>query len=129
MDCVLPVLLAVESQMVYWIVGGIAGAVLGLVVLLVGVTYFPLWFQAYMSGANVSIWSLIGMSFRRVNSRVIVRAKIMAMQAGIGGERDTGISTRRIEALYLAGGNVPNVIQALIAAHRAGIDLDFDRGA
>jgi uncharacterized protein YqfA (UPF0365 family) len=53
----------------------------------------------------------------------------MAMQAGIGAERETGITTRRIEALYLAGGNVPNVIQALIAAHRAGIDLDFDRGA
>jgi uncharacterized protein YqfA (UPF0365 family) len=129
MDCLLPVLLAVENQVLYWVVGAVAGGILALVLLLVAVTYFPLWFQAYMSGANVSIWSLIGMSFRRVNSRVIVRAKIMAMQAGIGHERDTGITTRRIEALYLAGGNVPNVIQALIAAHRAGIDLDFDRGA
>ena len=58
----------------------IAGGFLAWVLL----TYGGLWFQAYMSRANVSLPSLIGMSLRRVNSRVIVRAKIMAMQAGIG---------------------------------------------
>ena len=91
--------------------------------------YGGLWFQAYMSRANVSLLSLIGMSFRRVNSRVIVQAKIMATQAGIGREDRTSITTRRLEAHYLAGGNVPNVITAIIAAHRADIDLDFDRAA
>ncbi len=69
------------------------------------------------------------MSFRQVNARTIVQAKIMAVQAGIGTERVTGITTRRLEAHYLAGGNVPNVIRAIIAAHRADIDLDFDRAA
>jgi len=53
----------------------------------------------------------------------------MAMQAGIGPERETGISTRRLEAHYLAGGNVPHVIRAIIAAQRADIDLDFDRAS
>jgi uncharacterized protein YqfA (UPF0365 family) len=53
----------------------------------------------------------------------------MAMQAGLGNDPSTGITTRRIEAHYLAGGNVPGVIRAIIAAHRADIDLDFDRAA
>ena len=66
---------------------------------------------------------------RQVNARTIVEAKIMAMQAGVGTDPDTGITTRRLEAHYLAGGNVPRVIHAIIAAHRADIDLDFDRAA
>ena len=82
-----------------------------------------------MSNANISLLSLIGMSLRQVDARVIVQGKIMAMQAGIGTEPGTGITTRRLEAHYLAGGNVPNVIKAIIAAHRADIDLDFDRAA
>jgi uncharacterized protein YqfA (UPF0365 family) len=82
-----------------------------------------------MSSANISLLSLIGMSFRKVDARLIVQAKIMSVQAGIGPESQTGVSTRRLEALYLAGGNVPNVIKAIIAAHRADIDLDFDRAA
>ena len=77
----------------------------------------------------MTLLSLIGMSLRRVNTRVIVQGKIMAMQAGIGTESETGVTTRRLEAHYLAGGNVPKVIRAIIAAHRADIDLDFDRAA
>ena len=88
-----------------------------------------LWFQAYMSNAQVTMFSLIGMSLRQVNRAEIVQAKIMAMQAGIGTDPETGITTRRLEAHYLAGGRVLNVISAIIAAHRADIDLDFDRAA
>ncbi len=91
--------------------------------------YGNLWFQAYMSRADVSLLSLIGMGFRQVNSRVIVNAKIMATQAGLDTNRKNGITTQRLEAHYLANGNVMNVIHAIIAAHRAGIDLDFDRAA
>jgi len=91
--------------------------------------YGSVWFQAYMSNARVGFASLIGMSLRQVNSSVIVKARIMALQAGIGNDPHTGITTRRLEAHYLAGGNVPNVINAIIAAHRADIDLDFDRAA
>ena len=81
--------------------------------------YGKLWFRAYMSNARVSMLSLIGMTFRQVNARVIVEAKIMAMQAGIGAHPDTGITTSRLEAHYLANGNVPSVIHAIISAHRA----------
>jgi uncharacterized protein YqfA (UPF0365 family) len=91
--------------------------------------YGRLWFQAYMSNARVSLLGLVGMSLRQVNARVILQGKIMALQAGVGSDPRTGITTRRLEAHYLAGGNVPGVINAIIAAHRADIDLDFDRAA
>ena len=91
--------------------------------------YGKTWFQAYMSSADVSMPALIGMGFRQVNSRLIVQAKIMAAQAGLDINRRTGISTQRLEAHYLAGGNVTNVILAIIAAQRAGIQLDFDQAA
>ncbi|NLE39264.1 MAG: flotillin-like protein FloA [Pirellulaceae bacterium] len=113
-----------------WVIAIVAAAILFVLIALIVVgTYWSLWFQAYMSRANVSLLSLIGMTFRQVDARTIVQGKIMAMQAGIGTEGETGITTRRLEAHYLAGGNVPNVIRAIIASHRADIDLDFDRAA
>ena len=106
----------------------IAGAaiVLGLAaltMLLLVFNYGQLWFQAYWSKAHVSFASLLGMSLRKVNARTIVQARIMATQAGLGPD----ITPRRLEAHYLAGGDVPRVIRALIAAQRADLDLDFDR--
>ena len=112
----------------YLLAGTIAIAFLFLFVVTF-LVYWKLWFQAYMSNARVGFLSLVGMSLRQVNSRVILQAKIMALQAGVGSDPQTGITTRRLEAHYLAGGNVPNVITAIIAAHRADIDLDFDRAA
>jgi uncharacterized protein YqfA (UPF0365 family) len=99
------------------------------VMAIVTFNYGKIWVQAYFSRANVTLLSLIGMSFRRVNKQVIVQGKIMAMQAGIGQEVETGVTTRRLEAHFLAGGDVLKVIRAIIAAHRADIDLDFDRAA
>jgi uncharacterized protein YqfA (UPF0365 family) len=104
----------------------VAAIVLGLAaltMLLLIFSYGQLWFQAYWSKAAVTFMELVGMTLRKVNARTIVQAKIMATQAGLG--RD--ISCRRLEAHYLAGGDVPRVIRALIAAHRADLDLDFDR--
>jgi uncharacterized protein YqfA (UPF0365 family) len=111
-------------------VGAVAIALIAAFVLaLVFFSYGKLWLQAFVSNAHVGMLSLIGMSLRQVHARTIVDAKIMAMQAGVGTDPTTGITTRRLEAHYLAGGNVPRVIHALIAAHRADIDLDFDRAA
>ena len=126
MDFTPPLLFAQTAPVIF---GGAVFLAFAAVVVMIVWMYGGIWFQAYMSDANVSLWSLVGMSFRRVNSRVIVQGKIMAMQAGIGSERESGVTTRRLEAHYLAGGNVPNVIRAIIAAHRADIDLDFDRAA
>jgi uncharacterized protein YqfA (UPF0365 family) len=102
---------------------GLVLAVFALTMLLLIFNYGQLWFQAFWSKAPVTFLELLGMSLRKVNARTIVQAKIMATQAGLG--RD--ITARRLEAHYLAGGDVPRVIRALIAAHRADLDLDFDR--
>ncbi|MEM7474552.1 MAG: flotillin-like protein FloA [Planctomycetota bacterium] len=88
-----------------------------------------LWVQAYFASARVSMFSLVGMYFRQVKAPMIVHAKIMAAQAGLDIRSANAIQTQRLEAHYLAGGNVMNVIQAIIAAQRAGIDLDFDQAA
>ncbi len=125
----LPVLLAQAPANLWWIIAVVVALGFAAILAIIMLIYWNLWFQAYMSNANVSLLSLVGMSFRQVDARTIVQAKIMAMQAGIGTERETGITTRRLEAHYLAGGNVMRVIQAIIAAHRADIDLDFDRAA
>lgn len=108
---------------------GIFGGLILLVLVIAFITYGKLWFQAYMSSADVSMLSLIGMHFRQVRPSIIVQAKIMASQAGLNINRRNGISTSRLEAHYLAGGDVLRVINAIIAAQRAGIDLDFDRAA
>src|SRR5690606_483438 len=114
----------------FWIYFGIAVLALALVVMaVILLSYGTLWFQAYMSCADVSLWSLIGMDMRRVRKQLIVDAKITAAQAGLDINRQNGITTRRLEEHFLAGGDVHRVIRAIIAAHRAHIDLDFDRAA
>ena len=111
-------------------IGGlVVVAIFALLLVVALVKYGSLWLQAYMCGADVSLLSLIGMSFRQVNSSTIVSAKVMGTQAGLNIDRQRGMSTARLEAHYLAGGKVLHVLRAIIAAHRAGIDLDFDRAA
>ncbi len=122
-------LLADQSGFSLWVAVLIVLLFLGFILAVIGFNYGKLWVRCYFSRANVTILSLIGMSFRRVNSQIIVTGKIMAMQSGIGSEQETGVTTRRLEAHFLAGGDVLKVIKAIIAAHRADIDLDFDRAA
>jgi uncharacterized protein YqfA (UPF0365 family) len=105
------------------IFGLIIGALALLVVMAVLARYFGLWIQCKMTRAGISMLNLVMMSIRKVNPTVIVRSKIMAVQSGV--TDSYSISTRALEAHYLAGGNVPNVIRALVAAHRAGIDMDW----
>jgi uncharacterized protein YqfA (UPF0365 family) len=85
--------------------------------------FINLWIQAYLSKAPVSLFSLVGMQLRKVNPSVIVRGVVSSVQAGIP------ITTRDLEAHYLAGGNVLKVVSALIAADRANLGLDFRRAA
>ena len=86
--------------------------------------YLRLWLQSYASSAGIGLFDLVAMSFKKVSPTVIVRSKIMAVQAGLGDA--SGITRQALEAHYLAGGRVPLVVQALIAANKAKIDeLDF----
>ena len=83
--------------------------------------YFNIWIQARTSGAPVGFLDLVGMSFRKVDAAVIVRATIMAKKAGLA------LGSGDFETHYLQGGDVEKVINALIAAHKANIPLDFRR--
>ncbi len=96
--------------------------VIGIVILVTGLLvlkFARLWLQAYFSRANITLAELIGMWLRKVDSRTIVLSKITAIQAGLQ------LTTQDLESHYLAGGRVPNVVRALIAANRANILLDF----
>ncbi len=79
--------------------------------------FFRLWLQAKLSRADVKFSELIGMWLRKVDTKTIVLSKITAIQAGLT------LTTRDLESHYLAGGRVPNVVRALIAANRANIEL------
>ncbi len=89
------------------------------IIVAVVASFFRLWLRALLSGASVSMMSLIGMRLRNVNARIIVDSRIIAVKAGLN------ISTNELETHYLANGNVVKVVQALVAANKANIDLTF----
>ena len=107
-----------DSHVVAYVLIGII-AIIILFVLLLVVKFARLWLQAYFSRADVKLTELIGMWLRKVDSRTIVLSKITAIQAGLK------LTTKDLESHYLAGGRVPNVVRALIAANRANIELSF----
>ncbi|MEP7236064.1 MAG: flotillin-like protein FloA [Ignavibacteriota bacterium] len=103
---------------------GIIVACLFFLIFLLYMVPLGLWITALSSGVKVRIFGdLVGMRFRKVPPDVIVRSKITATKAGIN------VDIPSLEAHYMAGGNVPRVINALISAHKANIDLDFNRAA
>ena len=87
--------------------------------------YVPvgLWFTSVASGVPVSIGSLIGMRFRRVPPALIVNNLITARKAGLS------LTDDQLQSHFMAGGNVENVVRAMIAAQRAQIPLDWQRAA
>lgn len=99
--------------------------IIAVVVFLIILTYFipvGLFITAYFSGVKVKIFKdLVGMRLRKVSPYVIIRNLIAATKAGIS------LETAQLEAHYLAGGNVSNVVIALISAHKANLDLSFEK--
>jgi uncharacterized protein YqfA (UPF0365 family) len=83
-----------------------------------------LWITAFFSGVKVSIFrDLIGMRLRKVAPGPIVRGMITATKAGVP------LDISKLEAHYLAGGNVNKVIRALISADKANLGLLFEKAA
>lgn len=98
--------------------------IIGLPVLIVGgivLSFFSVWLRAALAGAYVGIVTLVAMRLRQVPYGLVVDARITAKKAGID------ISIDEIEAHFLAGGNVVPTVQALIAAQKAGIGLNWNR--
>ena len=83
--------------------------------------YGWLYIKSVASDAPVSFLQMIGMGFRHVDARTVVECRIMAKKAGID------IASSSLEAHQLTGGNINNVVRALIAASKANIELRFDR--
>ncbi len=102
-----------------WLLIGVLGIVL-LVLVIVLLKYLNLYIQSLLTKAGIGLLDMIAMNFRKVSPVIIVRSRIMAVQAGL-----LDVDQRNLEAHYLAGGNVINVVQALISADRAGLPLDF----
>ena len=98
-------------------------AVVVVVLLAIVFAFLKVWVRAWMSGAYISLFNLVGMKLRNVVPTLIVDARIRAVKAGLP------LSTDQLEAHYLAGGDVINVVQALIAADKANIELSFQRAA
>ena len=88
-------------------------------------SYVPLglWISARAAGVQLGIFNLVGMRLRRVVPSQIVIPLVKSIKAGLD------INANQLEAHYLAGGNVNRVVDALIAAHRADMNLKFERAA
>src|SRR5919109_2408639 len=103
------------------LIGFAVAAVVALVICIILFNFFGLWLRARIANAPVSMGKMVGMRLRRVPVGMIVDNRITAVKAGID------IPSDPLEAHYLAGGDVNQVILALIAADKAGISLDFNR--
>ncbi|MBA3238611.1 MAG: flotillin-like protein FloA [Parachlamydiaceae bacterium] len=96
--------------------------IVGLLLLSIMWKFLSLWFQAFVSGTRIPILNIVGMSLRKIPPRVIVNARITAFKAGL---KDVTVSD--LETHFLAGGHITEVVQALIAADKANIPLDWRR--
>ncbi|MBZ9632910.1 flotillin-like protein FloA [Clostridium sp. FP1] len=101
----------------------IIGVIACFVALFLSLVPVGLWISALAANVKVSFSTLIGMRLRRVSPKKIVLPLIKATKGGVE------VSVNQLEAHYLAGGNVEAVVNALIASHRASLDLPFERAA
>ncbi|MEM9253669.1 MAG: flotillin-like FloA family protein [Planctomycetota bacterium] len=112
--------------------GGVASVavVVGVVVCLVALIalafigrFFGLWLQALLAGHPVGLFELIEMWLRRIDPRMVVLTYLQARKAGIE------VSPAALKAHALAGGDVPGLVNTLVAAKREGLILGFDDAA
>jgi uncharacterized protein YqfA (UPF0365 family) len=103
-----------------WTVGYVLIGIFGLVLLFMFLKFGHLYLRSLFTHAGIGLIDMFAMTLRKVDPKVIVDARVMIVQARI-----ENIPVRDLEAHYLAGGKVMRVVQAIISAHRAGIDLDF----
>ena len=102
-----------------WIIALVFVLIIVLVFFIAAFQFIGLYIRALTSGARVSMLDLIGMRLRKVNADVIVQSRIRALRAGLPMEQAA------MESHVLAGGRLPNVISAMIAANSANIDLPW----
>lgn len=114
----LALLAEIGPKEAFYIVASVVALIVILVVLGIFASFFQWWIQSVLTGAGITIWDLIGMKLRKVPPQVIVKSKITAVQAGL---KDSDLTSKSLEAHYLARGDVPLVVRSLIAANKAKI--------
>ena len=117
----IPLLLVVEASIGFYFILIILAIVVLILLSILG-KFISLWFQAFVSGTPIPLFNIIGMSLRKIPPRVIVNARINLYKAGL---KDITVSD--LETHYMAGGHVPDVVIAMIAAEKANIPLDWRR--
>jgi uncharacterized protein YqfA (UPF0365 family) len=111
-----------QSNAIGLIVGGVVFLLL-IIFAIIFLSFFRLWIRCWLTGAGIGILDLVGMKLRNVDYNMVVDRKIALVQAGVR------VNTRELEAHYLARGNVPKTAAAVIAAHKAGFDLPWNKAA
>jgi len=101
----------------------VIAAVFAFIIVIVVISFINIWIQARFSGAPITFINLLSMKLRRVPISLIVQSRITAVKAGIP------LTTDQLEAHYLAGGDVNQVVRALIAAEKATLNLGFNQAA
>lgn len=115
------VLAATDFGMEFWFLIIVVSFLLLILFSILG-KFISLWFQAFVSGTPIPLFNIVGMSLRKIPPRVIVNARINAFKAGL-----KNITVDDLETHYLAGGHVTEVVQAMIAADKANIPIDWRR--
>jgi uncharacterized protein YqfA (UPF0365 family) len=111
-----------DWNIIYFIILGIVGLFF-LVFVFIFFSFIRLWIQSLVTGADITIRNLIGMKLSKVNYEMVVQQKIALVQAGVK------VTTQDLANHFLARGNVPRTAAAVIAAHKAGLDLPWKTAA
>lgn len=112
-------LLAQDEELTFGQIAGIVALVFLLVVIYIFLSYFKLYIQCKLTRAGIGFMDLISMTFKKIPVTMIVQSKIMAVKADL--TEAEGVTLSALNSHHLAGGNVPIVIRALIAARKAKI--------
>ena len=108
-----------DPTTVLFVVVGIVAVLAILIFLVIFFSFLQMWIQSLLAGARVGIVDMVRMKLLTIDYKMIVRQKIALVQAGVK------ISNQELEAHVLSKGNVPRVATAVIAAHKAGMDLPW----
>jgi uncharacterized protein YqfA (UPF0365 family) len=101
------------------LVAGLVALLVFLIVVFICFNFVQLWIQAYLAGAKVGFLDMIRMKLLKIDYSMLVRQNIALVKAGVK------VSTQEMEAHVLSRGNVQKVVGAVIAAHKAGMDLPW----
>lgn len=112
-----------EPRSIILLIFAAVAALIFLIFLFIFFSFIRLWIQSLMTGADISMFDLIGMKLRKVNYEMIVNQKIALVQAGVE------VTTKDLESHFLAGGKVPRTAAAVIAANKASLTLSWKTAA